>query len=300
MSDFVSWLGCVCVYVHPAALHFSSVLGVGGFHSGEKGRRRQGTLPRAQICVFFPLTVSGAVQSHMAANSRPEGRYVGLTSTWQNAGRVRTAASELSGDLLPPSSCCVHLLPPSAAAPSKEALAKVRRLHDAALQRGGVRCSRNVRDELMAAFRDRALEVLLEPGPAAAAAERAAVAAASAALSGSVQTLTARDVADALRLQLPGDWLLAQQNGTPLAIAAWRLRDVLAPERWGAVHVTLRASLPRGGACEAHREAELQERYSKVAARQLGTQGTPEAEHAGRQLKRLRTLMTQPAAGEQQ
>ena len=247
-----------------------------------------------------------------AAEAPPGGRYVSLATAWKS-GKPTTKARQVCGRALPPSSCCLHVLPSAPLPLSEAALRDVRRVHERGLARGGTRCAQNARARVEAAFRGRPLAVRLVAAPGASAAARAAAAAAAETLAGgTVLTLSACAVLQALAAELPGEWRLqcaaqaaqaAQAaraaQAPPLPASGRLLRDALSPPPWGADAVTLQAECvePRGGAAgeadgvtkeRAVRLQDLRDRLSKVCALREGTRGTPESENAERQCKKIR------------
>ena len=231
------------------------------------------------------------------SETRPTTRYVCLTSSWRR-GKVRTTTKQIDGLDLPPSVCCVHVLPASQLALSEEALVKVKRQHERGLERGSGKCLQNVRSDLEEAFRTRPLSVAIDCSSLAREDERDAVASASASFADrSIQTLTACTIVEELNRELPGSWQL-EGGGVILQPSTRRLRDAIAPPTWTAKHVRLLARLLQPKTQDAsksitERSSSLHETYKKVEARRRGTEGTPEAANAERVLKKLKVLMQQ-------
>ena len=91
VSDFVSWLGCVCVYVPPAALHFSSVLVGGVFTVGRRGGSEEAPGDsRSDLCVL----PSYRVGRRGAEPWRPTRARKGATSVSLPRGRMLGASGQ--------------------------------------------------------------------------------------------------------------------------------------------------------------------------------------------------------------
>lgn len=198
---------------------------------------------------------------------------------------------------MPPSTCCVHALPGSEKAPSEEALREVCRVHQLGLSHGACRCAHNVRPAMESAYRGRGLAVELKSESAAPEAERRAVESVCGTLEGTIQDLTSRAIVDALAAVAPGSWQL-RHSGSEVPCTCRKLRDALALPPLGATAVELQARLlpPTKDPEEGGRQARLRDRLSKVQETRDGVRGTPEGDHAQRQLKRIRRLMTEAEA----
>lgn len=225
-----------------------------------------------------------------------EARYVSLCSAWsRGTSKVKTTAVQIDGLHVPPSTCCVHAVPASSQVLTEEALLKVKKQHERGLARGSGKCLQNIRNDMEEAFRARPLPLVLCPGLEATEDESDAVRlAADFVANKTIQDLTSSLIVEELNRHLPGKWRL-DDSGVQVRENSWRLRDSLSVLAADAQRVLITASLPSAPETRLEKSGSRVENMKatmeKVRERGKRTKGTPEAENAGRVLKKLKTQL---------